>query len=259
MWRAVFPSALVLAGLLGRLGYAAANAAKPPAGKLLHVRVRAVDAVGKPIARALIEFWQSGGEGRSWWTARRISLNDGKEVRTGEDGWAATSFSMAAKPATTAAPRSAFCLTAQANNYLVTRSGLIDAAPSDHFEVVLTLRRLLGVEGRVVDQQGRPVAGATVFHTGNATPRTEVRTDPQGHFRIEGLPEGKIADLCHPPGLSFSRPIGRDVCQVAAARTSTSGRRRDARSAPHVAAPAPARGRTEESPPSHSAPVGSGA
>jgi hypothetical protein len=203
MWRAIFPSALVLLGLLGRLGYAAGNAEKPPAGKPLHVKVRAVDALGMPIARAVIAAWQSGGGGRSWWTARRIAVNGGNGARTGKNGWAAISLSLEPNPATYQGPRVGFCLTAQAEGYLVTRSGRIDATPSDHFEVVLTLRRLLSVEGRVVDQRGRPVAGAAVFHTGNATPRTEARTDAHGHFRIGGLPEGKTPLFVAHPGYHF--------------------------------------------------------
>lgn len=201
--RVVFSTALVLAGLLARLPCAAGSEAKPLADKLLHVRVRAVDTRGKPLAGALIETWQSGGEGRSWWTARRLTTNGGQEVRTGPDGWATISFSMAAKPGNSNTPRSAFCLTAQAKNYLVTRSGGINPAQSGHFEVIFTLRRLVSAAGRVLDQQGRPVAGATVFHTGGATPRTEVKADAAGHFRIEGVPEGKSPIFVTQPGYHF--------------------------------------------------------
>jgi hypothetical protein len=203
MRHAVCPSTLFLLGLLCCFGYAAGNEAKPPPGKLLRLKVRVVDTLGSPIARARIEFWQSGGEGRAWWTARRIAVNDGKAVHTGEDGWAAASFSLVPNPATYRGPRVGFCLTAQAKDFLVTRSGRVDPWSSDHFEVMLTLRRLVGVEGHVVDQQGRPVADATVFHTGNATPRTAVKTDAHGHFRVEGLPEGKSPLFVTHPAYHF--------------------------------------------------------
>ena len=87
-------SAVLLAGLVCCFGYAAGSEGTPPAGKLLHVKVRAVDTLGKPIAGGRIEAWQSGGEGRSWWTATRISVNHGREVRTGDDGWVAISLSL---------------------------------------------------------------------------------------------------------------------------------------------------------------------
>ena len=203
MRRVACPSAVLLLDVLCCLAFAAGNETKPPEGKLLHVKVRTVDTLGKPIPGALIEVWQEGGEGRAWWTAKRKSVTDGKEVRTANDGRAAVSFSMAIKEATNRTPHSSFCLTAQAKDYLVARSGAIDPRPSDHFDVVLTLQRLASVKGSVVDQQGRPVADATVFHTGNATPRTEVKTDGQGRFRLEGLPEGKSPIFVEHPAYHF--------------------------------------------------------
>jgi hypothetical protein len=201
--RASFLAAVLLLSFFCDLGRAAPAQEKPAGGKPLHVRVRAVDTLGKPIAGALIETWQSGGEGSSWWTARRVIVKGGKEIHTGPDGWATISFSVAVKPGNSNTPRSALCLTAQAKHYLVTRSGDIDPAQSGRFEVVLTLRRLVSVAGRVLDQQGRPVTGATVFHTGNATPRTEVKTDAAGHFCIDGLPEGKSPLFVTQPGYHF--------------------------------------------------------
>ena len=134
---------------------------------------------------------------------RRKSVNDGKEVRTADDGWASLAFVLPPDSPTRRGPRIGFCLTAQAKDFLVARCGRIDPVASDHYEVVFTLRRLVSVEGHVVDQQGRPVAGATVFHTGNATPRTEVKTDAQGHFRLEGLPEGKPPIFVTHPAYHF--------------------------------------------------------
>jgi hypothetical protein len=153
--------------------------------------VRAVDTLTKPIAGALIKAWQTGGEGRPWWTVQRKPVDGGKEVRTTDDGWASIALAIEPIPSTYRGPRPGFCLTAQAKDYLVTRSGRIDPMASDRFEVVLTLRSLATVEGRLVDQQGRPVADATVFHTGNAAPRMETKADAQGHFRLDGMPEGK--------------------------------------------------------------------
>ena len=122
MRRVVFPSAFLLLGLFCCLGYAAENQAKPPKGKPLHLKVRAVDTLGKPIAGALIETWQSGGEGGPYWITRRKSVNDGKEVRTADDGWASLSFVLPPDPPTRRGPRIGFCLTAQAKGFLVDAS-----------------------------------------------------------------------------------------------------------------------------------------
>ena len=126
--RGFVATAVLLLSFFCALPCAAGTRETPPAGKLLQVRVRAIDTRGKPIAGALIETWQSGGEGLSWWIARRVTVNGGKEVRTGRDGWATVAFSMAAKPGSSRTPRGAFSLTAQANSYLIARSGAIHPA-----------------------------------------------------------------------------------------------------------------------------------
>ena len=203
MRRVVCPSIALLLCLICCFGHAAKSDAKLPKGKSLRIRVRAVDTLGKPIAGVLIETWQSGGDGGPYWVTRRKSVNDGKEVHTADDGWASLAFTLPADPPTRRGPPIGFCMTAQANGFLVTRCGRIDPVASDHYEIVFTLRRLVSVEGRVVDQQGRPVAGAAVFHTGNATPRTEVKTDAQGHFRLDGLPEGKPPIFVTHPAYHF--------------------------------------------------------
>ncbi len=215
-------SAVLLLGLSCGSAYAVGNQAKPPGGKLLHVKVRTVDNLATPIAGALIRLWQSGGEGRPWWVTKRLSVNGQKDIHTAKDGSAAISFSLAPNPASYQGPRVGFCLTAQAPKHLPVRTGRIDPVPHDHFEIMLTLRRLVSVERRVVDSQGRPVVGATVFHTGNAAPgtvaifsaggrknetvpldATEVKTDAQGHFRLDGLPEGKSPVFVTHPGYHF--------------------------------------------------------
>jgi hypothetical protein len=195
-------SAALLLSLCCSSSQAADKEQKPAEQKPLHVKVRAVDASGTPMTGALIATWQCG-EGRDWWEVKPIAANGGKELRTGRDGRAALLFTLPPNPANYHGPRTAFCLTAQAEGYLVARSGRIDPAPGDHFEVAFTLRRLLSVAGRVIDQQGRPIAGATVFHTGNATLRTEVKTDGQGRFRLDGLPEEKSPLFVTHPGYHF--------------------------------------------------------
>ena len=134
MQRAMCRLALLLASLLGSAGYGAEKGESPPGGKLFHVKVRAIETTGQPIAGALVEAWRAGGEPGDF-QVRRLAVNGGKEVRTKADGWAAVSFSLVVKPAGNQSLR--FCFTARAEGYLVTRSGPIVAASSDRFEVVL--------------------------------------------------------------------------------------------------------------------------
>ena len=49
------------------------------------------------------------------------------------------------------------------------------------------LTRLRAVEGRVVDRQGKPVAGALVFQSGDGPSRTRASTHDDGRFRLEGI------------------------------------------------------------------------
>jgi len=132
-----------------------------------------------------------------------VLIADKKEILTGDDGKAIFSIFAPAMAATSSKPASAFSLTASAENYLVARSGPIGTADNDHFELTLTLRRLVNIDGRVIDQQGRPVVDATVFHTGNASPRVEAKTDAQGRFHLQNLPEGTAPVFVTHPDYHF--------------------------------------------------------
>jgi outer membrane cobalamin receptor len=57
------------------------------------------------------------------------------------------------------------------------------------------------VEGRVVDQQDRPVRSATVVALGATTAPVTVSTDGEGQFAIDGLLEGRYDFTATAPGL----------------------------------------------------------
>lgn len=63
----------------------------------------------------------------------------------------------------------------------------------DAFEVSDIILAPLGskVGGRVVDSDGKPVAGATVICP-DGNPNAQVTTDAEGRFRLEGLPPGEV-------------------------------------------------------------------
>ena len=66
---------------------------------------------------------------------------------------------------------------------------------------VMRLTVLSGaVAGRVVDEQGRPVAGATVSDVRDAPLKVTATTDANGHFRLPGLEEGDVYLLAQAPG-----------------------------------------------------------
>jgi hypothetical protein len=63
--------------------------------------------------------------------------------------------------------------------------------------VVRPLPANLSVSGRVVDREGKPIAGARLLFFGDGQPvdinfRRPILTDPQGKFTIEGVCEGKL-------------------------------------------------------------------
>jgi hypothetical protein len=68
--------------------------------------------------------------------------------------------------------------------------------------------RTRAVAGRVRDREGRPVAGATVFQSGDGPRRTRTTSDEQGRFRLDGVKVGKAFLFAEKDGFRFlGRPI----------------------------------------------------
>ena len=59
------------------------------------------------------------------------------------------------------------------------------------------------VAGRVVDSQGRPIAGAVVFQSGDGPARTRTTTDTDGRFRLPGIYREPAFLFVEGPGLAF--------------------------------------------------------
>jgi len=64
------------------------------------------------------------------------------------------------------------------------------------------------VEGLVVDRQGHPVAGATVFQSGDGPRRTRTDSDKEGRFRLPGVYDGDAFLFVDKAGF---RPRGHSV------------------------------------------------
>ena len=95
-----------------------------------------------------------------------------------------------------------------------------DSDPS----TVLVLRRVRTVEGRVVDRQGQPVAGAVVRQSGDGPMPTETLTAAiDGRFRLPGVIEGPALVFAEKEGFRFGfrcrSTTDRNPAEVVLART----------------------------------------
>ncbi len=79
---------------------------------------------------------------------------------------------------------------ATAPGRIMARSPAVAAARDSDKPTVLVLRRVLAIEGRVVDRRGQPVAGALVRQSGDGPMPTETLTAHDGRFRLPGVIEG---------------------------------------------------------------------
>ncbi len=86
----------------------------------------------------------------------------------------------------------------------------------------VALRRLIAVRavsGRVVDREGRPVAGALVSQAGDGPRRTEATTDGDGKFRLAGVYNGPALVFAERESFRFGGAIvGEGPVEVRLAR-----------------------------------------
>ena len=71
------------------------------------------------------------------------------------------------------------------------------------------LRPLRTVRGRVVDRQGKPVAGVEVFQSGDGPERTTTKTDADGRFSLGGFRQGPVFRLRARRRVSVPGPVGQ--------------------------------------------------
>ncbi len=114
----------------------------------------------------------------------------------------------------------------------------IDAKPSVLRPFVL--RPLASVNGRVVDRQGKPVAGIEVFQSGDGPERTTTVTDSAGRFCARRVLPGAGVSLCTRWELSIHGPADRARRHECHPRNCAIGRPGKACDA-HAARPDPAR------------------
>ncbi|MFI5459023.1 MAG: carboxypeptidase regulatory-like domain-containing protein [Isosphaerales bacterium] len=67
----------------------------------------------------------------------------------------------------------------------------------------LELRPLRTIAGRLVDRQGKPVADAEVFRSGDGSKRTSAKTDVEGRFSLGGIRQGPVFVFVRGAGFRF--------------------------------------------------------
>jgi|GEM_PF-3196330 len=170
---------------------------------LLTLRVRVLDGQGQPVPRARVQMLV-GDQG-----------GDSVEVRSGTALWRtdpASALAKALEDGTLVLEVSQ----AETTDGQPLPWGSAQAGPlgRGQREIEVRLPPELRIEGRVVDSEGRPVAGVgvsaerQVLRMGSGFGSPEARTDAEGRFRIGRLgPGGRRLSLDVPPGFLTPEPL----------------------------------------------------
>lgn len=168
-----------------------------PPIELCHARLRVVDETGKPISGATV---------KNVWYKPTIGGQPAQQDLTGTTG--------SAKPVSTDADGrfavwveagTKYCLSVRAEGMPSVETEWIDFGKTAAIpDIVLHRPMLRAISGRVVDRQGRPLAGVTVFQNASGPKPTEATTDADGKFRLEGVVD--------PTAFLFARKAGFRFC-----------------------------------------------
>ena len=163
-------------------------------GNTAPVGGRVVDLAGKPIAGASVRIW------------REVRMNEGRVVVidpiTAGNGSAVLRTDAQGRYRTLQRfpVHCGYYVEASAPDRFPARSPVIAPGARTRELPSVVLRRLRTIEGQVVDLQGKLVAGAVVFQSGDGPMPTESLTAADGRFQLPGVLEG--------PALVFARKDG---------------------------------------------------
>jgi hypothetical protein len=188
-------SLVVCIAVAATLGLARAEADAPTTTVLLRMRVE--DGQGKPITNARGTLFQTTPQSNR--SARSDSVvvisKKGPPMIGGTDGVLQT---------TPLPLKQAYVLEIDAEGFAPELTRWTNATQSGTIDLpVVKLRRLGVVKGMVVNRQGEPLASVTVIQAGDGPKRLEVVTDQQGHFVLEGVPEGQAVACFEASGYRF--------------------------------------------------------
>lgn len=177
------------------------------------IKGRAVDSTGKPIAGAEVRVWQKLPAREGQGNSDQQTMFEGRDVLvTDDDGQYFTPDVLVEE---------AFArIVVEADGMLAGRSGWIeigkDAKDATVVAPEIVLRRLTAVIGNVVDRRGEPIAGVTVFNSGDGNQRVEAITGQSGGFILKGVPEGPVFLFAEKPGYRFTgRHLSADEREAA--------------------------------------------
>ncbi len=178
---------------------------------------RVVDPAGQPIAGASVRIWrQLRNKAGAVIVVEPIAAGDGSvALHTDADG---RYRSRRRFPA-----HASYYAEASAPGQLTARSPAIALAEQFTKTSVLVLRRVGTVEGRVVDRQRQPIAGARIRQSGDGPLPTETLSTQDGRFRLSGVCEGPALVFAEKEGFrTHFRPVnhGSQPVQVVLARTN---------------------------------------
>lgn len=152
-----------------------------------------VDSAGRPIAGAEVRVWQKVASANGTVADQQVMFDGREALVTNAEGRFATHDVLAGE---------AYAwVVVETEGMLAGRSGWIEIGKNA--EVVapeIAMKRLRGVIGQVLDRQKQPVAGATVFNSGDGHERVETKTGRGGKFFLDGVPEGAALLFAEKPG-----------------------------------------------------------
>lgn len=175
------------------------------AADLISLSGRAVDTAGKPLAGAKIEIWTMPQTIESFASsAERVNFDQGVEIHADDEGNFQTPRELDRQS------------TYQARLALPDREPAATQWLAAHWRKTTTfddliVRRVTSLAGCVVDRQGRPVAEASVFQSGDAPQRVQTTTDADGRFRLPEVMADPTFVFVSKPGFRFfGRLVGGD-------------------------------------------------
>ena len=172
---------------------------------------RIVDEHGKGVAGQVVEIWSRGSSGRLLPSV--VGFGRGP-LRTGSDGEFQTPDNLFVGVPYRVAVREPG-KEPIVSDWTPIKEGPVTVGPF----VLLSLRT---VGGRVIDQQGKAVASAVVFQSGDGPKLTEARTDVAGRFALAGFPCGTAVLFTQAEGFRFHGQVlkpGEDDVTVELTRT----------------------------------------
>ena len=169
-----------------------------------HLSGRIVDAGGQAVAGQLVGVWSRGDAAES--VPNTVEFKSGP-LRTAPDGSFQTPDNLIAG--------SAYRLAIRDEGKDPIYSDWITMTERPRILSPFVLRPLRTIRGRIVDRQGKPVAGVEVFQSGDGPERTSARTDTEGRFALGGFRPGTVFLSAHGESFRFQgrliKPAETDV------------------------------------------------